>query len=53
VTWDKDCRKDIKYRIAKATGAFEGFIKIWNNKEIKISTKTRLLSACVMSVSMF
>ena len=52
VTWDNDCSKDIKHRIAKATGALEGFGKIWNSKEIRISTKTRLLSEYVMSVLM-
>lgn len=51
--WNNDCSKDVKHRIAKATGTYEGFGKIWNNKEIRISTKTRLLSACVMSVLMY
>jgi len=28
VTWNNDCRKDIKHRIGKVIGAFKGFRKI-------------------------
>jgi len=28
MSWDNDCSKDIKRRIGKATGAFEGFRKV-------------------------
>ena len=40
-------------RIGKATGAFEGFRKVWQSKEISIQTKARLLSVCVMSVLLY
>jgi len=44
VQWDNDCSKDIKRRIGKATGAFEGFRKVWQSKAIRIQTKTRILA---------
>jgi len=53
VSWNNNCSKDIKRRIGKATAAFEGFRKVWQSKEIRIQTKTRILSVCVMSVLMY
>ena len=53
VSWNNDCIKDTKRRIGKATGAFEGLKKVWQSKEIRIQTKTRILSVCVMSVLMY
>ena len=53
VSWDNDCSKDIQRRIGKATGAFEGFTKVWQSKAIRIQTKTRILSVCVMSVLLY
>jgi len=47
-----DC-KDIKRRNGKATGALEGFRKVWQSKEIRIQTKTKILSVRVMSVLMY
>ena len=32
LTWDNDCNKEIKRRIARATGAMAGFKTIWNSK---------------------
>jgi len=43
----------VKHRIGKATGAFEGFRKVWQSEEISIQTKTRLMSVCVMSVLLY
>jgi len=53
VSRDNDCSKDIKYTTGKATGAFQGFRKVWPSKEISIHTTTRLLSVCVISVPMY
>ena len=32
LTWDNDCSKDIKARIAKTKGVFAGFNNIWKSK---------------------
>jgi hypothetical protein len=32
LTWDNDCSKDIRARIAKAKGVFAGFNDIWKSK---------------------
>jgi len=48
MTWNSDCSKESKHRIAKATSAFKEFRKIWNSKEIRISTKMSLLSSVNM-----
>jgi len=53
ISWDNDCSKDIKHRIGKATGAFEGFRKVWQSKKISTQTKTGLLSVCVMSILLY
>jgi len=42
LTWDNDCSKEIKRRIARATGAMAGLKKIWNSTYI-ISVRTKLL----------
>jgi len=31
LTWDYDCSKQIKIRIARAIGAMAGFKKVWNS----------------------
>ena len=34
LSWDNDCGKEIKKRIAKALGAMAGFKNVWNSKEL-------------------
>jgi hypothetical protein len=53
LTWDNDCSKAIKRRIARATGAMEGFKTIWNSKHICTETKIRIIRTCVMSVLLY
>jgi len=38
LTWDNDCSKEIKRRIARATGAMAGFKKVWNSMDISVYT---------------
>ena len=35
ITWDNDCSREIKRRIAEATGAMAGFNPIWRSKVIR------------------
>jgi hypothetical protein len=53
LTWDNDCNKEIKRRIARATGAMAGFKTIWNSKYISTETKIGIIRTCVMSVLMY
>ena len=53
MTWDNDCNKEIKRRIAQATGGMAGFKTIWNSKHISISTKLSIIKTCVMSVLLY
>jgi len=36
ITWDSDCSKEIKRRIARATGAMTGFKKVWNSTVVDL-----------------
>ena len=47
---DNDCSKEIKRRIARATGAMAGFKKVWNSISISTWTKLGIIRTCVMSV---
>ncbi|HMW60562.1 MAG TPA: reverse transcriptase domain-containing protein, partial [Leptospiraceae bacterium] len=53
LTWDNDCSKDIRRRIAKATGVSSGFGSIWKSKQISIKVKMSILRTCVFSVFMY
>jgi hypothetical protein len=53
LTWDNDCTKEVKRRIARATGAMAGFKTIWNSKHISTETKLNIIRTCVMSVLMY
>lgn len=39
LTWDNDCNKEIKSRVARATAAMVGFQTIWNSEHISLKTK--------------
>ena len=53
ITWDNDCSREIKRRIAKATGAMAGFNPIWRSKVIRKSVKLEVLRTCVFSVLLY
>ena len=53
LTWDDDCSKEIKRRIAQATGAMTGFKKVWNNMHISTGTKPSIIRTCAMSVLLY
>ena len=53
LTWDNDCSQEIKRRIAKATGAMEGFKTIWKSKVMKVETKLEILRTCIFSVLLY
>jgi len=50
LTWDNDCGKEIKRRIARATGAMAGFKKIWNSMHISTRTKLSIIRSCVIYI---
>ena len=52
-TWDNDCNKEIKRRIARASGAMAGFKTIWNSKHISTETKITIIRTCVLSVLLY
>ena len=53
ITWDNNCMKDIKLRIAKAKGVMSGFNSIWKSKVITYKTKLQILKTCVLSVALY
>ena len=53
LTWDNDCNKEIKRRIARATGAMAGFKTIWKSKHISTETKISIFWTCVLSVLLY
>jgi len=53
LTWDNDCSKEIKRRIARATGAMAGFKKVWNSMYIRVRTKLSIIRSCVISVLLY
>ena len=53
LTWDNDCNKEIKRRIARATGAVAGFKTIWKSKHISTETKINIVRTCVLSVLLY
>jgi len=53
LSWDNDCEKKIRRRIAKALGAMARFKKIWTSKEISVKTKFSILKACIFSFLLY
>ena len=53
LTWDNDCNKEIRRRIARATGVMTGFKQIWKSKHISTRTKLCIIRTCVMSVLLY
>ena len=53
ITSDNDCSKEIRRRIALATGAMAGFNKIWRSKDIRMNVKAQILKTCVFSVLLY
>ena len=53
LTWDNDCARDIKARIAKAKGLMAGFNNIWKSKQISYRTKLNVLKTCVFSTALY
>jgi len=53
LTSDGDCSKEIKRRIARATGVMAHFRSTWNSKHISTQTKLSIIRTCVMSVVLY
>ena len=53
LTWDNDCTKEIKRRIALAKGVMTGLNNIWNSKQISNITKLNVLRTCVFSTILY
>ena len=53
ITWDNDCLKDIRTRIAKVKGMTENFKILWKNKDICYATKLNVLKTCVFSMMLY
>ncbi len=53
LTWENDCNKEIKRRIARATGVMAGFKTTWNSKHISTETKISIIRTCVMSMLLY
>ena len=53
ITWDNDCSKDIRTRIAKGKGMMENFKTLWRNKNISFTTKLNVLKTCVFSTMLY
>jgi len=53
LTWDNDCQRDIRARIAKAKGVKAGFNNLWKSKQISYSTKLTIVKTCVFSVALY
>ena len=53
ITWDNNCMKDIKTRIAKAKGIMAGLNSIWQSKRVDYITKMRIMKSCVWNVGLY
>jgi len=53
LSWDNDCGKEIRGRIAKALGAMAGFKKVWTSTEISVKTKFSILKTCIFSIILY
>src|SRR6218665_277031 len=52
-TWNSDCTKKIKRRIAKAKGVMAELNTIWNSKQISYKTKLNVLKTCLFSTALY
>ena len=52
-TWDNDCSKDIRTRIAKGKGMLENPKTIWKDRNISYATKLSILKTCVFSTMLY
>ena len=52
-SWDNDCGKEIKKRIAKALGAMAEFKNVWNSKEMSVETKLSISRTCIFSTLLY
>src|SRR6218665_3383754 len=52
LTWNNDCTKEIKRRMAKAKGVMAGLNTIWNSKQISYKSKLNVLKTCVFSTAL-
>ena len=50
ITWDNNCSEEVRRRIGKAAGAMTFLRHVWNNKNLTIENKLRILTVCVFSV---
>ena len=50
LSWDNECGKEIKSRVANALGAMSGFKNLWTSKEISVKTKSNILKTCIFSI---
>ena len=53
LTWDNNCSKEIKRRIARAMGTLGGFNKVWSSREIRLEVKLNILKTCVFSTLLY
>ena len=53
LTWDNDCSREIRRRIAQATGAMAGFNNVWNSKKIKLTVKLQVVRSCIFSILLY
>jgi hypothetical protein len=53
LTWDNNCSKEIKRRIARAMGTLGGFNKVWSSREIRLGVKLNILKTCVFSTLLY
>ncbi len=53
LTWNNDCSREIRRRIAKAMGAMAGFNKVWSSKKIKVEVKIQIVRTCIFSILLY
>jgi hypothetical protein len=53
LTWNNDCGKEIRKRIATALGAMAGFKNKRTSREISITAKLNIVRKCIFSVLLF
>ena len=49
----RNCDKNVRVRVGKASGVFSKLSKIWKSKKISLSVKTRLYEALVLSTLLY
>jgi len=53
LTWDNDCNKDVRARIANAKSVMVGFNNIWRSKQISFRRKIRIIIVFVFSAALY